>query len=136
MLYCNIPAHTGGLDGDTGDMTPLRLHAKKLSLVALFALALQIGLSFGHIHLEAFRTAQAVSLSPTSAPDDSRDDDRQAPCDICATMAMAQTLVDAVPPALPIPVAFDHVDFKPGKTAVPHDGRWIVFQSRAPPSLS
>jgi len=117
-------------------MTRLRFHTKKLSLVALFALALQVGLSLGHIHLEAFGTAKTVGLSQTSGPDGSRDEDRRAPCDICATMAMAQTLVDARPPALPIPVTFDRVAFTPGKTAVPHDGRWIVFQSRAPPSSS
>ncbi|MDO8981832.1 MAG: DUF2946 domain-containing protein, partial [Afipia sp.] len=52
-------------------MNWLRSKAKRLSLLALFALALQLGLSFGHTHHDVAEPGISVSasLSPASTPD-------------------------------------------------------------------
>jgi hypothetical protein len=76
-------------------------HGAKL---ALFALAVQIVLSLGHIHLDDLQQHRAG-----------------VPCDICAVMAMAGTALFAAPPILLLPDAaefayaavkaeFDHLD--------------------------
>ncbi len=78
----------------------LRSNARRLSLLALFALALQFGLSFGHFHADRLAGAAAISNhASASTPDSGHDQDNPDDfCAICATIAMADTLVDAVPP--------------------------------------
>jgi hypothetical protein len=116
----------------------LRSNARQLSLLALFALALQLGLSFGHHHrvtaLAATAQAAPTLATPTSTPDTDHDQDTPADlCAICATIAMADTLVDAVPPLLTLPHAFVIVPVAPRQeTAAPVSHR-NIFQSRAPP---
>src|SRR5262245_1974011 len=119
--------------GASFTMKWLRSNARQLSLLALFALALQFGLSFGHFHRVAALAAPTVAAN-TSTPDTDHDQDTPGDiCAICATIAMADTLVDAVPPLLTVPQAFVIVTVAPRKeTAVPVSRR-IIFQSRAPP---
>ena len=105
-------------------------------MLALFALALQLGLSFGHVHHDrAFAGKTAIS-DQASAP--SRDnggdtDGRQDLCAICATVALANALIDSAPPVLPLQLeaaASDNlaVAIASGQSAHP-----LGFQSRAPP---
>ena len=117
-------------------MNWLRSRAKQLTLLALFALALQLGLSFGHAHHDrAFAGKTAIS-DQASAP--SRDnggdtDGRRDLCAICATVALAQALIDSVPPVLPLPLqtaAPDSLLTLVVSSASPHP---LGFQSRAPP---
>jgi hypothetical protein len=103
-------------------------HGAKL---ALFALAVQLILSFGHVHggtvhaapLDATIALSAGDVAKTpAAPDNDHHHHRAAdPCAICAVMAMAGTAVFAVPPVLLLPQAavllqqiteaeFDHLD--------------------------
>ena len=108
--------------------------------VALFALACQLVLSFGHIHLgknvAAGWTAAPYAASTTGAPEappnpaSSTDDF----CAICANINLAGTLVlpilafvlapAAVTVALPIPEA----DEKPQSIA------YLLFSARGPPT--
>src|ERR1044071_1198502 len=105
MLYYNIGA----------PMKWFRRHIKTGSRLALFALALQFVLSFGHFHAAqaapAIQTltdlAQAQSLAGEAAPQAeqqpaSHDGGQQTdePCAICAVMAMANQLVFATPALL------------------------------------
>ena len=110
------------------------------SWLALSALALQLVVSFGHVHLDGVNRiypAQAVSGSgaqssqlPAPQPGKDADDDY---CAICATIFLAAN--SFLPPAPQLPVPFvsrpiEHfargaVDF-----IVP---RRAPFQSRAPP---
>lgn len=120
-------------------MKRLRLQARKLSLLALFALALQFGLSFGHIHASYFTPAgvQAASIS-TAAPDADHDHDHDAAghiCDICATVALARSLLDATPPVLPIPTSFTAARLVSLAQSDAPDSQRAAFQSRAPPSI-
>lgn len=118
-------------------MKRLRLQARKLSLLALFALALQFGLSFGHTHASYFTSAgtQIASVSP-NAPDSDHDHDIAGHiCDICATVALARSLLDATPPVLPVPTSFTAARHVIIAQSDAPDSQRAAFQSRAPPSI-
>ena len=118
-------------------MKRLRLQARKLSLLALFALALQLGLSFGHTHASFFAPvgAQTASLS-THAPDGDRDHDGAGHiCDICATVALARSLLGTTPPVLPVPTSFTDARHIVIALSDAPDSQRTAFQSRAPPSV-
>jgi hypothetical protein len=108
--------------------------------LALFALAVQFILSFGHIHHEDIygpaRPAVAANLPADhgqSAPGNhsSKDDDDY--CAICATIALLNNSFVAAAPLLPVPVIsqrLEHTDRLAIAVVVP---RRAPFQSRAPP---
>jgi hypothetical protein len=131
------------------------------SRLALFALAIQFLLSFGHSH----GSAQAAPALPGTAlhervgsaatglgalPGVSREDTARAirhktsssdepggqptdDCAICAVMALAKALVVAAPPHLPglHAAAFSHLIAEAG--FVHPDSTRVAFQPRAPP---
>jgi hypothetical protein len=119
-------------------MKTVRGHIRSAAWLALFALALQLGLSFGHFHpIAAANSAVAIAQAANQAggqhhpdPDGLSPDD----CDICATIALAGTVVHAVAPELPVPVAFIVVaSAQPDVTIAPR-AAFVAFNSRAPPS--
>lgn len=116
-------------------MNWVRSKARTLSLLALFALAVQFGLSFGHVHASTLHpvSAQTALNNPSSPGSDNDQDHASDVCAICATIAMANTLIDAAPPVLPL-LAQAHAEplsaAAPGETAQPQR---LSFQSRAPP---
>jgi hypothetical protein len=82
-------------------------HGAKL---ALFALAVQFVLSFGHVHLDQVHAAPAgLSVASLQAPPGPGTDHHQHhpgdPCAICVVMAMAGTALFAAPPVLLLPRA-------------------------------
>jgi len=101
---------------------------------ALFALAFQLALSFGHFHAVAAPTAASIQSTqqlPAPAPDsDQHPDDF---CAICAVIALASTAMAAAPPALPIPQAFELTHPPIDATFVHPRPARAAFQSRAPP---
>jgi hypothetical protein len=102
---------------------------------ALFALAVQLGLSFGHFHPIAVQAAPSLQstqqLPPPSHDSDQHPDDV---CAICAVVALASTAMAAAPPALPIPQAFELTHhLPPDATFVQPRSARAAFQSRAPP---
>jgi hypothetical protein len=120
------------------------------SRLALFALALQFVLSFGHFHGDAAQAAAAVQsqtglaleqgLAPDTAsqpqqPPSNHDDGKPSnePCAICAVMSMANQMVVATPALLPLPDAVE-LPFLTADAEFAHLGAsWLAFQSRAPP---
>ena len=113
--------------------------------LALFALAFQLALTFGHVHLDRFAPTLADkftvagaggSSDARNAPDDpagggDRTDDR---CAICTLIHLAGTLVLAEPPSLPLPDVFGRL---PTETAVAFDfaePQRALFAARAPPT--
>ncbi len=110
------------------------------SWLALAALALQLVVSFGHVHLEAihggsrpatFAKARAQAEQPP--PQQPSDDDGF--CAICATIYLAASSL--VPPAPQLPALFtstpiERVDRSTGVFVA--TGR-TPFQSRAPPRI-
>jgi hypothetical protein len=132
-----------------------RANARFGGKLALFALALQFALSFGHVHPEdiygaratvsAAAHAAAVAKAEKPRPGDpsSKDPSSKDPsskhsddyCAICATMSLLGNSFVAAPPLLPAPQVFsravEHVDNIAILVIAP---RRAPFQSRAPPT--
>jgi hypothetical protein len=114
--------------------------------LALFALALQFYLSFGHIHPEDIYGPADVTLSGNKiialpatefvrpSPSGIASDDDGGLCAICATMYLLSTSFVPEAPLLPVPpssrvaIRFDRID------AVFIAPQRSAFQSRAPPA--
>lgn len=122
------------MDGAYLAMNWLRSKAKRLSLLALFALALQLGLSFGHTHHDVAVAGIAAGQSQASTPDTDHDHDvHRDLCAICATMAMANSLIAAASPSLPVPLTVASRQTAFHYEAIAGDARRSAFRSRAPP---
>jgi hypothetical protein len=119
-------------------------HKRHGALLALAALALQIVLSFGHVHLDGVRpasvgtpiagahkmaVAQASRQSPAQNP--GADDDY---CAICASIYLASTSVISHAPPLPVPLGFHRIAHAYGAARGIATPRHFAFQSRAPPA--
>ncbi len=104
--------------------------------LALFALGLQLTLSFGHIHAEDLAplnvAAQSQGASQNAPADDHHDGDKDF-CAICAVMHMAGTTLLPSPPAVALPVdVVSAVVVVADLTALQPPARQS-FQARAPP---
>jgi len=117
-------------------MSWVRSKAKRLSLLALFALAMQLGLSFGHTHATAW-SADRTQIA-TTAPDTGNapvHHDADAICSICVTTAMAASGLHAASPVLPLPAHFATVDFIASLSTDAPRLRTAAFHSRGPPLI-
>jgi hypothetical protein len=115
-------------------------HRRHGAVLALIALALQIAITFGHVHLHGLngnshapiakqaRLAHTPSQTPAQTPSD--DDDY---CAICASIFLASSAFAPTPPQLLVPVNFRRVELC-FNTATPiADSPRLAFRSRAPP---
>jgi hypothetical protein len=114
--------------------------------LALFALAIQLVVSFGHLHLDrkAPLTAPSIALvdkpavADAGAPSEPAGDETPALghdfCAICALMHLAGTALAVEPPALPLPIVFDEAQppLVSEFGSSPPDRR--PFAARAPPT--
>jgi hypothetical protein len=109
-----------------------------LSVLALLALALQFGLTWGHVHSDGlFRpdttTTPVFRADPAAtAPGHAQDTDH-ALCAACVTIAMVASALDASPPPLPLPSRFALRLARPDGAALALAARRALFRSRAPP---
>lgn len=126
-----------------------RRHIKAGSRLALFALALQFVLSFGHFHVDAAQAVPSIQASVdvahtgdtgASIPSDreppaSRDNHQSSdePCAICAVVSMANQIAFGATAALPLPDAVELPLLPPGVELARPGARWTSFRSRAPP---
>jgi len=116
----------------------VRARRKVGSWLALFALALQLAVSFAHIHAQDFATAKpgavtvAQSAGPAGAPDDD-DGPGHVGCAICATIHLARTLLLPTPPAISLPASrtLDRLTYSKHHDAPLALAR--AFNARAPP---
>jgi hypothetical protein len=115
-----------------------RSRSRSSSFLALFALALQLVLTFGHVHLGAAGNAAAnieISADNTPSPD-SKDtpDGADHYCAVCALIHLGGTLVLAEPPALSVPGA--SVGWIPptAPNPVTFVSTLAAFAARAPPA--
>lgn len=109
-----------------------RWHGRKSGFVALLALFIQLGLSFGHVH-RGHADHAAAALTAPAAPSSTGDQDDG---DYCATCAVLALLAGAQPPnapALAVPVAVAAVDIIVAPAAVPIWHSHAAFRPRAPP---
>jgi|SRR5215472_4918364 len=122
-----------------------RSHIRSGSRLALFALALQLFVTFGHVHLDGLLSGPATSAAAvrhaTASLHNPRDTSQQAPgladddCPICALIQLANASPPSVAPPLPTPTLLG------GLKLVAPDDMWqagshrLAFQARGPPSI-
>jgi hypothetical protein len=127
-----------------------RSNIKHGSRLALFALAVQFALSFGHFHAIAAPAAHGVESGAAQsgvsyagilpAPDAVGKPAQQAPsdhdsghpndaCAICTVVAMANAVLFATPPVLPLPQAVEFL-------YLPPDAKFVRSRLASPSSLA
>jgi hypothetical protein len=128
-----------------------RKHLKHGSRLALFALAIQFALSFGHFHGEAARAAQALQAGLADAdlaiattlaaqseaaqqPSDHDTGRQTSDCAICAVVSLANNFLFATPPLLELPRAVELLHLTTGAEFTHLGSLHPAFQSRAPPA--
>jgi hypothetical protein len=133
-------------------MNWFRKHVKTGSRLALFALAIQFALSFGHFHGEIARAASAIlagqsdaelataaALAAQEAPSkaaqpSNHDTDQHIPdCAICAVLSLANNFLLATPPLLELPQAVELLYLTTGAEFALLGSLHPAFRSRAPP---
>ena len=136
-------------------MNWFRANIKHGSWLALLALALQFGLSFGHFHAGAAQAARLAVQSVAAQPDGaaplatphavdpaaslpaSHNDSDQHPgenCAICAVIALAHSVLLAPSPLLLPPQAVDLSYLTADAGFVHPNSASPAFQPRAPPA--
>jgi hypothetical protein len=119
-----------------------RRQIKHGSLLALVALAINLALSFGHVHTVAGQHSDAglislITAAPTGNSDHSHDGDRQGHpddlCPICMARAAMNNAVAPTPPALPVQFASVSIERSSVLTAALVEPRRHAFNSRGPP---
>ena len=114
-------------------MNWVRRHITQGSRLALFALAIQMALAFGHFHAVP-AAAHGASIERVQLPAPGQHDQHAADqCDICAVTAMAGTLLAATPPVLVLPLATDFRLVTTRAVFAPRGASDLAFQPRAPP---
>ena len=130
-----------------------RKHVKTGSRLALFALAIQFALSFGHFHAEIARAAPAIqagqsdarlAIAATFAAQEARSEAAQQPsgpdgdqhatdCAICVVLSLAKNILFATPPLLELPQAVELLHLTTGAEFAHLGSLHPSFRSRAPP---
>src|SRR5436190_17465467 len=118
------------------------------SRLALFALALQFALAFGHSHFNAAQAAPDIrtqsdlvqlQILPAEAASQqqpaSHDNDQvpSEPCAICAVLSLANSVVFSTPPLLLLPDAIEFLYLATVAELIHLNSARSAFQSRAPP---
>jgi Protein of unknown function (DUF2946) len=133
-----------------------RKHLKHGSRLALFALAIQFGLSFGHFHAVSAQAAPAIATglaqadldyarslanqetsseaAKTQQPSSPDTDHTVDACAICAVIALANNVLFATPPLLQLPQAVELLYLTTDAEFAHLSSLRPAFQSRAPPA--
>jgi hypothetical protein len=114
-------------------MKRVRSNIKHGAWLALFALAIQFALSFGHFHGIAAQAAPAIQSLQQASFDHDSDQSSHEACEICAVIAMANTVWSATPPSLVLPQAVDFLYLTTDAGFVHPNSARVAFQPRAPP---
>jgi hypothetical protein len=121
-------------------MSWVRTNRRFGAWAALFALAVQITLSFGHVHVgkiahlsqpahaTQWQAADGNAPSRPGHPADANDF-----CAICATIAMVASSVLPEPTAPPLPIAAPYAWGREFAAAFRSRQAHFLFQARAPP---
>jgi hypothetical protein len=122
----------------------LRSRLRSCTQLALFALAVQMVLSGGHMHrgdlgLPPLPVSDGIQFTSgtTHAPRGSADQDHHPAsndgCPICASMALVATALPSLPPVLVEPVSMRRERLSETPVQWPSAQIWRLFQARAPP---
>jgi hypothetical protein len=111
--------------------------------LALFALALQMIVSFGHMHRDDLGLPPAAStdgrsIAAAAAPGSQPPSQQHQPasddcCPICASLALLATWVPALPPVLATPEPIDRVWVPLAGLRISPTQIALSYQARAPP---
>ena len=130
-----------------------RSNIKHGSRLALFALAIQFVLSFGHFHGGAAQATPVIqsglaasglpaadaagsSAQPQSPAHHDSDQQPSDACAICAVIALANAALFATPPLLLLPQAVELLYLTTDAEFVHLNSARVAFQPRAPPTSS
>jgi hypothetical protein len=111
--------------------------------LALLALAVQVILSFGHVHLYnsgRASTPSATAIKPGAvlpsggAPNHNPDGSPDADCQICALLQLVAMSAVSVAPALPLPTSFRSIRLQAPAELAAKSSPHSLFQARAPPA--
>jgi hypothetical protein len=116
----------------------VRRHKTRGAILALIALALQIALTFGHVHVRGWSEGAvaagmhsvALAQNSSQAPAQNPDDDY---CAICASIFLASSVFAASPPQMPLPPAYGRIEQILVVAEIVYGPRHFAFRSRAPP---
>ena len=122
----------------------LRSRKRAGSYLALFALAFQLAVSFGHVHLERIAPpsagASALAGAQTPAADlnapsnpAGREDLADDCCPICTLIHLAGALVPAEMPLLPLPTVVGRLRLELAAEFDLTASHAALFRARAPP---
>ena len=115
-------------------MNWVRSNIKHGSRLALFTLAIQFALSFGHFHGLVAQAAPAIQQTSQQVPTNPDSDQQPTDaCAICAVMALANAALFATPPLLLLPQAVEFLYLTTDAEFVHLDHSRVAFQPRAPP---
>ena len=130
-------------------MSWFRTHARLGSCLALFALAFQLAVSFGHVHIHGNASHRSTLITDGAAvsavshveqakpaPTHPAGDRSQADeyCPICALIHLARALVPAEAPAVPLPGFFGQLQYAAAVAVELTASRPTLFRARAPPT--
>jgi len=114
----------------------IRRHNRLGSWAALFALTIQLVVSFGHIHFDELQVPSAVMAAQSqgqSVPDGDGTTHHDI-CAICATLSLTASSVVPVVELPATPAEHPHrwlLDLRPARVS---SNLHFLFQARAPPS--
>jgi hypothetical protein len=119
----------------------VRTNRRRGAWLALAAMALQLVISFGHIHLEDFggtgggltSVAASKALSAHQDPNGLPANEADDYCPICAVIHLASSSFLPDAPVLPVPFGFRKTEHFAPIAVVSILSRRAPFQSRAPP---
>jgi hypothetical protein len=115
-----------------------RTNRQSGSRLALIALALQLVLTFGHVHAPLATVASVVQATP------SHDAMPQGPnhngiadsdCPTCALIQLSAISVPSVAPQLPLSLVIGFVTLRPRAEVAAATATQASFQARAPPAV-
>jgi hypothetical protein len=112
-----------------------RTHIGLGSRLALVALAVQLVLSFAHVHVADMARGQSVTASLPGGPPAPKSDGPVDPgCAICGLIQLAATGTPSAAPALPLPVTPGHVRPEAAEQLLVAASAQVPFRARAPPA--
>ena len=114
-----------------------RRHIGLGSRLTLFALAVQLALSFAHVHVSDLGRVQAAAASlpaeSGTAPTPKSDGPVDPGCAICGLIQLAATATPSAAPALPLVVASGQIRLQAADQFLLAASPRIFFRARAPP---
>jgi len=115
-------------------------HRRHGAVPALIALALQIAVAFGHVHLHGLaQSPHTISAQGAAVADTKSHGPAQIPadnddyCAICASIFLASSAFAPAPPQLLVPANFQRVELYFNAARPLAESLRLAFRSRAPP---